>query len=185
MHTYEWAECEEELTRSSSAVILPEYSMAYNHSPDGLTGWTDEDVSGWLHSVRMDCEALPVEWFRDIIEPNGSPSDVGPFALMGSWYYFYKTGRQRVCEWRPGCYATAGVLSDWGPPITCYGVLRTHIQQMLAPQVMLYDKRRYIPVNRTNKFTDGNRGPETRCKLVMPKIYHHDNPRMDTGPKPT
>ena len=43
-----------------------------------------------------------------------------------------------VCEWRPGCYTTSGVLSDWGIPATCYGVMRTHIQNLLAPHVSMY-----------------------------------------------
>lgn len=97
----------------------------HNPSADGLTRWADEEVAIWLHKVRMESDALPIERLRPPIGPNGSPGDIGAFTLMGDMYGFYRTGCHRVCEWRPGCYTTPGVLSDWGVPETCYGVLRT------------------------------------------------------------
>ena len=73
-------------------------------------------------------------------ETDTPPCEVGSFILMGPMCGFYKTGRHRVCEWRPGCYTTAGIWSDWGLPATCYGAMRPHIQQMLVPQVMMHQR---------------------------------------------
>ena len=116
--------------------VFPRYIMSdHNMSADGLTMCADEEVTDWLHIVRLGKEALPTEWVRSILEPSGRPVDVGAFTLMGVLYEFYRSGHHFVCEWRPGCYATSGVLSVWGIPSSCYGVVRPNIRQMAAPQV--------------------------------------------------
>lgn len=73
-----------------------------------------------------------------LVEPNGPPGDIGASTLRGAMYELCRTGRHKVCEWRPGCYATAGVLADWGTPASCCGVFRTHILRLLEPQVTEY-----------------------------------------------
>ena len=140
VYTYEWMDWRGELVLLPSAIIPPERNCTYNHSTDGLARWPDEDVSVWLHSVRLGCEALPAEWARQVSGSDTPPCEVGPFTLMGPMFEFYKTGRQRVCEWRPWRYTAAGILSDGGLPATFYGVTRPHIQQIMFPQVMMHQR---------------------------------------------
>ena len=69
--------------------VFPFYiRSAHNHSADGLTRWAEEEVAEWLHEARMECEALPIEWLRTVLETNGPPPGIGSFALLGVMFDF-------------------------------------------------------------------------------------------------
>ena len=48
--------------------VRPRYIRSpHNHSADGLTMWADEEVALWIHNVRVECEAHPIERLQTIV----------------------------------------------------------------------------------------------------------------------
>ena len=96
---------------------------AHNISADGLTRWAEDDILDWLHYHRMEQVDVPPEWLR-AIDVAGNDLD-GPqraAAIRGNMIGFLKGSHNKVCEWRPGRFATAGLLADWGAPCWVYGI---------------------------------------------------------------
>ena len=109
-----------------------------NVSSDGRTRWTDREVSDWVLTAIMGKVALPMEWLLTMRAPKNNPEEICIFVLLGSVCDFYRDGRHRVCEWRPGRHAKAGVLPDWGIPNSRFGVVRRRVHSSVSDQVSTY-----------------------------------------------
>ena len=100
---------------------------------------------------------------------------------------FYRPGHHLVCEWRHGCYATDGVLSDWWVPEKCYGVFRTHIQKMPTPHVSVYQRGDiFILIGQASaqlEIDDLGRDSQHLCPrytvMITPEWVHDLNPVDD------
>ena len=79
-----------------------------------MTRWTDHEVLARLRGRKMDEVDIPGQWVIESFR-TGRESDLyginpGTFGLHGTLCDFYRTGRRRVCEWRPVCYTADGAL---------------------------------------------------------------------------
>ena len=82
---------------------------------------------------------VPVEWLRDTdLVGNESDASVRVAAIRGNMVGFLRDSHNKVCEWRPGRYATASLLWDWGSPCRAYGI--TH--PIIHPRVEFHAKQR-------------------------------------------
>ena len=109
---------------------------AHNISADGLTRWSENDIMDWLHHQRMEQVDVPFEWLRanDIL---GDEHDAGAraAAIRGNMIGFLRDNRNKVCEWRPGCYTTSSLLWGWGAPCWAYGITRPIIHSRVSSHV--------------------------------------------------
>ena len=67
---------------------------AHNMSAGGLERWADEAAVVLQRIVRMGQGELPIERLRSILQPNGSPGDVGACTLM--WGYMNSTEKGTI-----------------------------------------------------------------------------------------
>ena len=110
--------------------------IAHNVSADGLTRWPEDEILEWVHHQRMEQAAVPLEWLQ-AIDLTGNDLD-GPqraAAIRGNMIGFLNDSRNKVCEWRPGCYTTAGLLSDWGAPCWVYGITQPVVYSLVESHV--------------------------------------------------
>ena len=59
-------------------------------------------------------------WAEMALSYDPSPDAERPpktFALLGYVLHFYRAYNYRICEWRPGHYAVASVIENWGVPV--------------------------------------------------------------------
>ena len=106
--------------------IVSQYlRSARNISAGGLTRWREEEITDWIHRQRMEQIQVPVERLRDTdLVGHEQDASVRAAAFRGNMMGFLRDPRNKVCEWRPGCYAAASFLWDWGAPCWAYGINR-------------------------------------------------------------
>ena len=111
---------------------------AHNITADGLTRWADQEIMEWLHRERTWQVDVPPEWIQELTLVDGEDDMAYHMArIRGRLMDFLRDGRNRVCEWRPGCYTTASLMWDWRAPCWAYGILRPEIFAKLDFRVRL------------------------------------------------
>ena len=113
--------------------VSPQYlRSAHNITADGLARWTDQEIMEWLHRERMWQVDVPPEWMQtlDLVDDVDEMA-VHAARIRGKLMDFLRDGRNKVCEWRPGCFTTASLMWDWRAPCWAYGIVRPVIFAMV------------------------------------------------------
>ena len=97
----------------NNVAIPPPIDLQSNQNvpADGLTRWSESEIMDRLHLELMAQIGEPSEWFRAIhVVYNNA---VGPPLIVerrGQAIRCFRDRSNKVCEWRPGCYAATGLL---------------------------------------------------------------------------
>ena len=121
--------------------VSPSYlRSAHNLTADCLTRCADTEFLDWLHEQRMQQAGVPLDWLQGLGELGNLHNENSMSTFEALWHNleFFKTLRNHVCEWGPGFYTTAGVLSSCGIPTLCYGVVNPRLHELVAGQVREY-----------------------------------------------
>ena len=120
--------------------VLPAYVRSeHNIIADGLARWSTEETKRWSVSESMTQVEPTAQLWTDMALPydptDESASLPNTFALLSSVLHFYKSHNYKICEWRPGHYAVAGVLENWGVPVFSDQVMNPELHEHLSRRV--------------------------------------------------
>ena len=107
--------------------------IAHYISADGLGG---PGNYGSVTPREDDAGGVHAEWIHALnVTIDNADGPLRITQIRGQVIGFLRDRNNNVCEWRPGCYTTDGLLWNWGSPCWAFGTLRPSIRSLVDLRV--------------------------------------------------